>query len=219
VFIQVLRDCQALGVLLPEVDALFGVPQPEKYHPEIDTGVHLLMALDLAASLQPGNHRMVFAVLLHDLGKGITDPRLLPSHPGHEATGLPLVDAVCGRLKVPSAVQDLARKVCENHLRCHRLMEAKASTVMRLLEALDVFRQPQILEDFLLACEADYRGREGMQERDYPQGDYLRRAHAAASAILARDLDLAGLNGPEVGQRLREARIKAIAAIPKHERG
>ena len=214
-FVRVLRDCDALEALLPEVNALFGVPQPEKYHPEIDTGVHLLMALDMAAGLDKGNARMVFAVLLHDLGKGLTEQQYWPSHLGHEAAGLPLVDAVCERLKVPTASHDLARKVCGHHLRCHRLLEAKPATVLRLLEKLDVFRQPQVLADFVMACEADFRGRKGLQDRHYPQRAYLQRAYEAASGILARDLDLGGISGPEVGQRLREARIEAIAKLPR----
>ena len=214
VFVSVLRDCGALEVLLPEVNALFGVPQPEKYHPEIDTGVHLLMALDQAAKLSSGKANVVFAVLLHDLGKGITPRQKLPSHIGHEAAGVPLVNAVCERFRVPGSVHDLARKVCAWHLDCHRLPEARPATVMRLLERLDVFRNAGLLPDFLVACEADYRGRKGLQDRLYPQAEYLQQAYRAAVAILARDLDLEGLSGPEIGARLREARIEAIADIP-----
>jgi len=210
VFVSVLRECDALEALLPEVNNLFGVPQPEKYHPEIDTGVHLLMALDVAAELSHGEARIVFAVLLHDLGKGITDPQYWPSHLEHEATGLPLVDAVCSRMRVPNATQDLARKVCTKHLRCHRILEARPVTVLRLLERLDVFRQPDVLPAFVTACEADYRGRKGLQDRPYPQGDYLKKAFQAVSLIKARDLDLEGLIGPDVGEFLRKARIKAI---------
>jgi len=214
-FVSVLRECGALDDLLPEVSALFGVPQPEKYHPEIDTGVHLLMALDQAAKLSKGSANVVFAVLLHDLGKGLTPQKYWPSHRGHEAAGVPLVDAVCKRLKVPNALHDLARKVCERHLDCHRIIEARPETVMRLLERLDVFRQPEVLPDFILACESDYRGRKGLQDRPYPQGERLQRAYGATSAILARDLDLQGVSGPDVGKRLRQARIKAITALPK----
>jgi tRNA nucleotidyltransferase (CCA-adding enzyme) len=210
VFVSVLRECGALEALLPEVNNLFGVPQPEKYHPEIDTGVHLLMALDVAAKLSHGETRIVFAVLLHDLGKGITDPQYWPSHMGHEAAGVPLVDAVCSRMKAPNASQDLARKVCARHLRCHRILEARPVTVMRLLERLDVFRQPDLLAAFVTACESDYRGRKGLQDRPYPQGDYLKKAFQAAALIKARDLDLEGISGPEVGEFLRKARIKAI---------
>lgn len=209
-FVSVLRECGALEVLLPEVNALFGVPQPEKYHPEIDTGVHLLMALDVAADLSDGDASVVYAVLLHDLGKGITPQRYWPSHRGHEAAGLPLVDAVCKRLKAPNAMHDLASKVCARHLDCHRILEARPATVQRLLERLDAFRQPEVLPVFIKACEADFRGRKGLQDRAYPQGEYLQNACRVVADIRARDLDLEGVSGPEVGDLLRQARIKAI---------
>jgi tRNA nucleotidyltransferase (CCA-adding enzyme) len=212
-FVSVLRECGALKALLPEVDVLFGVPQPEKYHPEIDTGVHLLMALDKAADLSSGAANVVFAVLLHDLGKGITPQRKLPSHIGHETAGVPLVDRICERLKAPNAMHDLARKVCAGHLDCHRVLEARPATVLRLLERLDAFRQPQVLPGFLLACEADYLGRKGLGERPYPQADYLNRACVAATRIRARNLDLEGISGPEVGAELRRARVTAISEI------
>jgi tRNA nucleotidyltransferase (CCA-adding enzyme) len=217
VFITVLRDCGALEVILPEVNALFGVPQPEEYHPEIDTGVHLLMALDVAAEMRPGDANVLFAVLLHDLGKGISDPRHWPSHIGHESAGVPLVDAVCERLKAPNAMQDLARKVCAHHLRCHRLLQSRPLTVLRLLEKIDAFRQPRIVPDFISACEADYRGRKGLREREYLQGRYLREAYEAAAAVRARDLDLDGLSGPQVGRKLHDARVEAIGRIPRNE--
>ena len=215
VFVNVLRECGALEVLLPEVNRLFGVPQTEKYHPEIDTGIHLQMSLDMAAGLNAGVANIAFAVLLHDLGKGITPQEELLSHRGHEIAGLPLVDAVCSRYKVPNAMHDLARKVCAKHLRCHRILEARPLTVLRLLEKLDVFRQPELLADFVAACEADYRGREGLQDRPYPQGEYLQQAHRVAAGIRARDLDLEGISGPEVGERLRQARVDAIANMPR----
>jgi tRNA nucleotidyltransferase (CCA-adding enzyme) len=215
VFVQVLRECGALEDLLPEVNALFGVPQTEKYHPEIDTGVHLLMALDQATGLSGGSASIVFAVLLHDLGKGLTAQELLPSHVGHETAGVPLVDDVCRRFRVPNAVHDLARKVCARHLDCHRILQARPVTVMRLLENLDVFRNQDLLPDFLLACEADYRGRKGLQDRPYPQGAYLQKACLAANAILARDLDLQNVSGPAVGELLRQTRIEAISEVAR----
>lgn len=215
VFVEVLRQCGALQVLLPEVDALFGVPQPEKHHPEIDTGTHLLMALDIAAGLPGTSAAVVFAVLLHDLGKGITSRDEWPSHIGHERAGVPLVDAVCKRLRAPNAMHDLARKVCLDHLNCHRILEVRPQTVLRLLERLDVFRQPDVLPGFVAACEADYRGRGQREHKAYPQGEYLVRAFKASAAILARDLDLEGVSGPAIGQRLHEARIEAIAKIQK----
>jgi len=212
-FVSVLRECGALEALLPEVAVLFGVPQPEKYHPEIDTGVHLLMALDKAADLSNGAANVVFAVLLHDLGKGITPQQKLPSHIGHETAGIPLVDRVCKRLKAPNVMHDLARKVCAGHLDCHRILEARPATVLRLLERLDVFRQPQVLPGFLLACEADYLGRKGLGERPYPQAGFLNHAYLAATQIRARDLDLEGCSGPQVGEKLRQARVTAIAEM------
>jgi tRNA nucleotidyltransferase (CCA-adding enzyme) len=212
-FVRVLRDCGALRELLPEIDVLFGVPQTKKYHPEVDTGVHLLMALDAAAKLSNGTANVVFAVLLHDLGKGVTPEQDWPSHVGHEAAGIPLVDVVCSRLKAPNGMRDLARKVCARHLDCHRILEARPETVQRLLERLDVFRQPQVLPDFTTACEADYRGRQGLEERAYPQGEYLQRAHRAVVDIRARDINLEGISGPEVGERLRQARIEVIAEL------
>jgi tRNA nucleotidyltransferase (CCA-adding enzyme) len=212
-FVSVLRQCGALEALLPEVNRLFGVPQPERYHPEIDTGTHLLMALDIAAELSRGRANIVFAVLLHDLGKGITPSRELPAHRGHEAAGLALVDDVCGRFRVPNAVHDLARKVCAKHLKCHRILEARPLTVLRMLERLDVFRQPELLPDFVTACEADYRGRKGLQHRPYPQGGYLQEVYRVAAGIRARDLDLEGISGPQVGERLREARLAAITKM------
>jgi len=215
VFVSVLRECGALEVLLPEVNRLFGVPQPEKYHPEIDTGVHLLMALDMAADLSPGSASVIFAILLHDLGKGITPQQEWPSHRGHESTGVPLVDAVCERLRAPNGMHDLARKVCLLHLRCHRILEFRPVSTLRLLEKLDVFRQPELLPGFVAACEADYRGRKGLQDRPYPQGEYLQRAYRASADIRARDLDLKGVSGPEVGERLRKARIEAIANLTR----
>ncbi len=212
VFVEVLRACGALSALLPEVDRLFGVPQPQKYHPEIDTGVHVRMAMDTAARLGGGG-RVVFSLLLHDLGKGLTPAADLPSHLGHEKSGVPLVDAVCDRLRAPNAYRRLALKVCELHLRCHRLLEARPETVMKLMEAADLIRRPEEFEDFACACKADYLGRKGLEHRPYPQAERMRAALDAALSVRARDLATAGLDGAEVGRKLREARIRAIAGI------
>lgn len=211
VFVEVLRACGALAQLLPEVEALFGVPQTAKYHPEIDTGEHLLLALDMAEVLG-GSADMVAAVLLHDLGKGLTEPEQLPSHRGHERAGVPLVEAVCERYRLPNRTRRLALQVCRHHIRCHRLLEAGPATVMKLLESLDAFRNGPV-DEFVQACEADFRGRAGLQNRAYPQGERLRAALAAAGAVNARDLD--GVDpGPEMGEALRRARIQAIADLP-----
>jgi tRNA nucleotidyltransferase (CCA-adding enzyme) len=213
-FIEVLRDCGALGVLLPEVDALFGIPQTARYHPEIDTGIHVMMAIDCAAALAGGTPaaEVVFAVLMHDLGKALSAEEHLPSHRGHERAGVPLVEAVCDRFKTPGEHRDLAVIVCEHHLRCHRLTEMRPETIMRLIEAADFIRRPQRLDGFLAACEADYRGRLGLQDRDYPQAGLLRRAVETVLSIKAGDLS-GDASGPELGKALRRARIKALAAI------
>jgi tRNA nucleotidyltransferase (CCA-adding enzyme) len=219
VFVEVLRSCGALAALLPEVEALFGVPQKALYHPEVDTGVHLLMVLKQAAQLsspantqapEPGDSRVVFAALTHDLGKGITPEHVLPSHRGHESAGLPLVENVCARLKVPNAHRQLALIVCEYHLHMHRAMELRGDTLLRLLEATGALRQPERLELFLKACEADSRGRLGMDDRDYPQADYLRRAQQRAAAITAADVKEPGLEGKALGEALRKARIRQL---------
>jgi len=212
VFIEVLRECQALAVLLPEVDNLFGVPQPEKYHPEIDTGIHVLMTMRQAARLG-GAQEVVFSLLLHDLGKGLTPAARLPSHFGHEKSGLPLVSEVCTRLRAPGAFRELALKVCELHLRCHRLLEAQPATVMKLIEDADLLRRSGWVQDFVCACEADYRGRLGLEDRAYPQGERLLAAVQAVTAIRARDLGTEGLDGLQIGEKLRNARIDAIAGI------
>lgn len=220
-FIEVLRDCAALQRLLPEVDALFGVPQDARHHPEVDTGIHVLMAMDCAAAMAGGSQaaEVVFAVLVHDVGKALTPQHALPSHVGHEKAGLPLVEALCERLRTPGEFRDLALIVCEHHLRCHRATEMRPEKVMRLIESADLIRRPQRLEGFIAACEADYRGRKGREDRPYPQGDLLRDALAAVLSIRARDLETAA-SGPEVGKALRRARIEAIANLGRgHEAG
>jgi tRNA nucleotidyltransferase (CCA-adding enzyme) len=209
VFLQVLRDCGALAVLLPELDKLFGVPQPQHYHPEIDTGLHVQMALDLAAGRQwPAE--VLFAVMLHDLGKGLTDPSQWPSHLNHEARGLPLVRSVCERLRAPTAFRDLAIVVSTLHLRCHAVMEMRPAKILALLEEADLLRRPERLEPFIQACEADYLGRKGLSQRPYPQGDRLRLALNAALSVRVASLDIAGLEGEAIGHKLRAARIDAI---------
>jgi len=210
-FVSVLREANALAVLLPEVEALFGVPQSADYHPEIDTGAHLLLALDQAAAMGASSC-VVLAVLLHDLGKAVTDPGLWPAHAGHEQAGLPLVDAVCKRFKASRAEHRLARQVSAWHLRCHGLLEARPAKVLKLLELLDAFRNGDV-EAFVQACEADYRGRLGLAQRPYPQGNLLRAALEAAKSIRAADLDDAPKPGPAVGEALRRARIEAIEQL------
>jgi tRNA nucleotidyltransferase (CCA-adding enzyme) len=208
-FIQTLRDCGALAELWPEIDRLFGVPQKPQYHPEIDTGVHLLMTLDMARSMQV-DVEVVFACLLHDLGKGVTPLDVLPAHRGHELAGVPIVEEFCERMKAPTRFRKLARAVCEHHLRCHRVLEMRSTKVLDLIEAVGGIRNPQQFEWFLQACEADFRGRGGNTDAAYPQADYLRRAFAAVSSVSVADFAERGFSGPEIGEELYRRRVEAI---------
>ena len=171
-FIRVLRDCGALKSLLPEVDRLFGVPQPEKHHPEVDTGLHVLLSLQQAVKLSD-DAAVRYATLVHDVGKGVTDEANWPSHFGHEKLGLSLLADISERLHVPNEFSKLAALVCEHHTKLHRIEELRPSTLLKLIETLDGFRRPERVQKFLLACEADARGRTGFEERDYPQSAYL----------------------------------------------
>jgi tRNA nucleotidyltransferase (CCA-adding enzyme) len=211
--VRSLRDCGALRVLFPEVDALYGVPQRAEYHPEIDTGVHTGMVLDMAARLAPGDALIGWCALTHDLGKALTPADRLPGHPGHEHAGLAPLDAICARLKVPGEYAALARLVCRLHLLAHTAFELKPSTVLGLFEQLDAFRRPDRLTPFLLACEADKRGRLGLADADYPQAVYLRDAHAAAAGVATQPFLDQGLTGPAVGEAIRHARISAIEQV------
>jgi tRNA nucleotidyltransferase (CCA-adding enzyme) len=212
VFFAVLRDCGALAVLYPELEALYGVPQPPKHHPEVDTGVHVMLAQQQAARM--GTSRQVrFAVLMHDLGKGTTAQAHWPSHPDHERRSLELVRLVSKRLGVPRRYRELAEHVACYHTLCHRAAELRPATTLKLLEGVDALRRPEMFAEFLLACEADARGRTGFEERPYPQAERLRRARAAAAAVRVEHLPNKNLAGPAVGDALREARCAAIAAL------
>ncbi|MFJ4546916.1 multifunctional CCA addition/repair protein [Pseudomonas sp. NPDC088885] len=209
VFIQVLRDCGALKVLMPEVDALFGVPQPEAHHPEIDTGLHTLSVLEQSAlHKQPLTVR--WACLLHDLGKGLTPEEEWPRHIAHEHTGLKLIKAVNERFKAPKDCQELALLVGKYHTHGHRALELKASTLLDLLQSFDVYRRPQRFEEFIAACEMDARGRKGLQQRSYPQADYLRGAAKVAREVAVQPLLEKGFTGPELGEALKRERLKAL---------
>lgn len=212
VYFQVLRECGALKVLLPELDALFGVPQRPQHHPEIDTGVHTMMALQ--RSCEYGYSTQVrFATLVHDLGKALTPQDEWPRHVQHEERGLVPVREVCNRLKVPSRFRDLAEIVCREHLLCHRVLDLRPGTVWRLLQRVDVLRKPERVEEYIQACICDARGRLGLENRDYPQADYLRSAIVAVRKVRAADLP-SNLKGLSVGEALVSARIAAISAIP-----
>ena len=211
VFIQVLRDCGALAVLMPEVDALFGVPQPPQHHPEVDTGEHVLAVLRECAQYdQPLSVR--WACLVHDVGKGETRKEDWPKHHAHEHLGLPLIDALNARFKVPRDCQELARLVGEYHTHCHRALELRPTTVLELLQSFDVYRRPQRFEEFLAASEMDARGRHGLEDRDYPQAEYWRGAAQAARAVAVRPLLEKGYKGAELGEALKRERLNALKA-------
>jgi len=208
-FIEVLRECGALRPVFPEIDALFGVPQPPQYHPEIDTGVHTLMVLDAACALS-SDPAVRFAALVHDLGKGTTPREEWPSHHDHDRRGAKLVEALCQRYRAPNRFRELAVMVARYHLDCHRIGEMRPDTILGRLEALDALRRPERIEGFLLACEADMRGRGGRQDGPYPQADLLRRALAAARSVTTEGLDVGNMSGPAIADALRRRRIEGI---------
>ena len=209
VYFQTLRDCGALACILPEVDRLFGVAQRPDFHPEIDTGVHTMMALEQAAKLSD-DCSVRFAVLVHDVGKGITPADVLPRHTGHEARGLPLVKTLCERLKVPNEYRKLALVVTEYHLQCHRAADLKVETLLNLLRGAGALKSSAKLEPFLLSCEADARGRLGLENRHYSSPNYLRRAQSALATVSIADLVSSGAAGDEIGRQLHDRQIARL---------
>ena len=209
-FLRTLRAAGALAAVLPEVDALYGVPQRAEFHPEVDTGAHVELVCDMAAQLAPGDDLVGFAALAHDLGKALTPAEELPRHVQHERRGFAPLVALCERLRVPSEHRELALAACREHLNVHRIDELKASTVHELIARCDGFRKPARIGQLATVCEADARGRAGLADSPYPQAGTLRRLHAAALAVRSVDV-AAGLQGPAVGEALRKALIAAIA--------
>ena len=208
-FFEVLRNCGALARILPELERLFGVPQPTHYHPEEDTGLHTMMVLEQAARLS-SDPKIRFSALVHDLGKGITPQERWPSHHAHEKRGTEQVEQLCERLRVPRAYRELAIIVTRYHGIYHRAEELRPATLLELLEKVDAFRRPARLDQFLLACEADSRGRLGFEEQHFKQPHIIRRAYHAAAAVGAQEIAAEGYVGVEVGKRLRLRRIEAI---------
>jgi len=212
-FLKCLRACGALSILFPEVDALYGVPQRAEFHPEVDTGVHIELVLDAAARLAPGDDLVGFCALTHDLGKALTPADQLPRHIGHEHAGVAPLRALALRLRVPAEHAALAEHVCRFHLDIHRAFELRPETLLSILERIDAFRRPERIVPFLLACEADKRGRLGSENADYPQAEYVRAAHAAAAAVDAAVFVEQGLTGPAIGEAVRTARMRAITKV------
>jgi len=209
-FVKVLKNCHALPVLFPEFNNLFGVPQTKKWHPEVDTGIHCMMAMDQAANL---DNDTAFAVFNHDLGKGLTPESILPSHKGHEAGGIPLVNAVCERLKVPTQHKKLALIVCRWHLHSHTAYELRASTIHKLFNSTAAYQQPQQFEKFLQACQADAQGRLGLETAKYPQADYLRKCYTSATKVDVQALIEKGFSGESLGNEIAQERIKFIKRV------
>ena len=214
VYVQVLRECGALKVIMPEIDALFGVPQPPQWHPEIDTGIHILMVLQQAARLS-ADPVMRFAALMHDLGKGNTPQAILPRHIGHEARGVPMVEALCARWRVPNEYRELAVLVTAQHGKLHAVFEMRDATLLEFLEKLDALRRPERFKQFLLACEADSRGRTGFEERSYPPAEFLQKARDVVAAVKLSTETMAALNGIEIAQQLRQLRLQALQQLPR----
>ncbi|SEO24531.1 multifunctional CCA addition/repair protein [Acinetobacter sp. yr461] len=214
IYFQTLRDCGALKHLFPEIDALFGVPQRPEYHPEVDCGIHTLMSLQQACK---SNYSLDvrFAVLVHDLGKALTPIDELPRHIMHEERGVKPVTELCERLKVPTQTRQLALSVCKEHLKCHQIMSLKPGTVWRLLQRLDVLRRPERVEAFVQACECDARGRLGLEDRPYPQAQYMLDAMQVVRSIKVQDLP-ENIKGAEIGEMLIQCRIDALTEF-KHQ--
>ena len=216
VFFQVLHQCKALKAIWPELDALWDVPNPAQWHPEICSGIHTMMVLQQAVLLTKENKNKTairFAALCHDLGKGLTSSEHWPSHRGHEKAGLPLVEKISKQLKVPTYCKQLALKVCEHHLHCHKAFQLKATTLLKIFNQLDVWRKPQEFDDFLIACKSDFLGRLGFENRPYPQEHYLKDTMLAASKVNAKLFVEQGLKGAEIKEAIAKARLNAIKNI------
>jgi tRNA nucleotidyltransferase (CCA-adding enzyme) len=216
-FFRVLRSCGALRTIYPQIDALFGVPQPAQWHPEIDTGVHTLMVLEQAVQLSD-DPKLRFAALVHDLGKGTTPRSEWPSHRGHEQRSVELIEQLCERLRIPADYRELAVIVARYHGNVHRAFELRPQTILEMLEKADAFRRPERFAQALLACEADSRGRLGLEGAPYPQRQYLHAAQAAAAAVKPGSTERAQFTGPKIAEWLHGARLQAITAIRDRDR-
>lgn len=215
-YFQVLRDCGALKVLFPEIDRLFGVPAPEKWHPEIDTGIHTLMTVAMAAQISE-QLDIRFAALCHDLGKGLTPKEKWPHHPGHGKAGVKLIEQLCLRLHVPGTISSLAKLVAEYHDIIHNVYNLQPQTLLKLFDAIDVWRKPWRLEQIIATSEADARGRTGFENAPYPQGDYLRLALHAAKSISIQDVIAKGIQGQAISNELQQRRLAVLTEWKKNQ--
>ncbi|MES9969154.1 MAG: multifunctional CCA addition/repair protein [Candidatus Thiodiazotropha sp.] len=210
-FFETLRAVGALQKVFPEIDALWGVPQPVHWHPEVDCGEHTMLALQAVVELSD-DRAIRFATLTHDLGKATTPQRILPGHYGHEERGVKLIKQLCSRLKAPLRFRDLACRCAAYHGYLHRLYELRPKTVLKLLKGLDAFRKPERLQEFILVCQADYLGREGLQQRPYPQADDLKRIYRAAAEVTSATQDPT-LMGRLLGDAIDRERIQRITGV------
>ncbi|MDD2660909.1 MAG: multifunctional CCA addition/repair protein [Methylococcales bacterium] len=211
-FFFTLKKCNALEKIFPEINRLFGVPQPEKYHPEIDTGLHTMLSLEQAVRLS-ALPEVRFAALVHDLGKGITPKEIWPHHYGHEENGLRVLEKLCARLRVPNAYKALSMQVMQYHTHCHKVFELRASTLTDVLSNLGAFKANNTLPEFLLACEADAKGRTGFEHSPYPQADLINLAAKEAASVDTSAILNSGLQGAKIGEAIRRLRIKAVAEV------
>jgi tRNA nucleotidyltransferase (CCA-adding enzyme) len=210
VFFTAMRSCGALARVLPEIDCLWGVPQPERWHPEVDTGIHTMMVLQRATQLTP-KPEVRFAALTHDLGKGVTSPEVWPSHHGHEGRGAEIIHGLAARLRLPNRFLRLAERVARFHGQCHKVDELRPATLLKLLESVQAFRDPDGFTDLLLACEADFCGRKGFETREYPQAGLLMRCFQRAGSVDTAPLK-AYSDGRQAALALHQLRLDAIKA-------
>ncbi|NVJ68606.1 MAG: multifunctional CCA addition/repair protein [Gammaproteobacteria bacterium] len=214
IYFEVLRVCGALKVLIPELDRLWGIPNPEKWHPEIDTGVHTMMVLEQAAK-KTSNSVVRFAALFHDLGKGETPEFEWPHHKGHENGGVPVIQQACRRLKTPKEYQELSVQVSRYHLHCHKMFELRPNTILKVLKGLKAYRNPDFLRQFIIACEADFNGRLYNEDKPYPQGEYLWQCYEASKDVDTQVLIEKGFEGKKLGEVIDRERLSHIKQLKR----
>jgi len=217
VFFEVLRECGALNILFPEIDQLWGIPNPEKWHPEIDTGVHTMMVLEQAAR-KTHDICVRFAAVVHDLGKGVTPKEQWPQHRGHEEAGVPLIKQLCRRIKAPKDYENLAIQVSRFHLHSHKMFELRPKTIHKVLKSIGAYKKESTLEQFIIACESDFNGRLGLEEKPYKQGDLLRQCYQSSKKVDAQPLIERGYEGAKLGEAIERERVRRIKSVLEKEK-